>query len=422
VRALPVVPGFALLLLGLDVVLRAAAAPLPYVAEPAFPGTEVREAVALVVAPGDDTHLYVVEKAGRILAIDVRQPSAPAVEFLDLRRQVGDAGGEQGLLALAFHPDWKRNRRFFVWYTHTEGSFLRSRREDRLARFEISPRDPLRADPDSEQILIAQRDEASNHNGGQLLFGADGYLYVSLGDEGGANDTYGNSQRIDRDFFAGILRLDVDLQPGSLAPNPHEAVRPGTYAVPADNPFVDARRFNDAPVNPTAVRTEFWATGLRNPWRMAFDSATGLLWCGDVGQNRFEEIDVIERGGNYGWSYREGPLEFRGRAPAGVKFVEPVWSYPRSEGVSVTGGLVYRGPRHPGLDGRYVFADFASGKIWALQPDGNRPVGPERVRQIASVPGVVTFAVQPQTGDLLLASLPSRHLLRLVPRTPAAKK
>ncbi len=409
----------AILAVALAAGLRAATAPLPYGAEIAFPGAEVREAVAIVAAPGDDTHLFVVEKAGRILVLDLRQPSAPAVEFLDLRRQVGDSGGEQGLLALAFHPDWKRNRRFFVWYTHTDGGFLRSKREDRLASFEISPTDSRRADPDSEQILLAQPDEASNHNGGQLVFGPDGYLYLSLGDEGAANDSYANSQRIDRDFFAGILRLDVDLKPGSLTPNPHDAVRPGTYAVPADNPFVGARTFNGAAVNPKAVRTEFWGTGLRNPWRMSFDPETGQLWCGDVGQNLYEEIDVIERGGNYGWNYREGPLAFRGKAPAGVAFSEPIWTYPRSEGVSVTGGLVYRGTRHPELVGHYLFADFASGKIWALRPDGSRPVGRDRVQQIASVPGVVTFAVQPQTGDILMASLPGRHLLRLV-RRPAA--
>lgn len=404
-------------LLGLAIVSAGrAAAPLPYGTEIAFAGTEVAEAVAMVTAPGDTTRLFVVEKAGRILLLDPRDPAARATVFLDLRDRVGGSSGEQGLLALAFHPDWRRNRRFFVWYTHTEGGFLRTRREDRLARFEISASDPNHATAASEQILIAQPDEASNHNGGQILFGPDGFLYLSLGDEGAANDSFGNSQRIDRDFFAGILRLDVDLKPGSLAPHPHPAVRPGTYAVPPDNPFVGAREFNGAPINPHAVRTEFWATGLRNPWRMSFDPVTGRLWCGDVGQNLSEEIDVIERGGNYGWNYREGPLAFRKGAPRGARFVEPIWTYPRSEGVSVTGGIVYHGARHPELEGQYLFADFASGKVWALQPDDNRPVTSERVRQIASVPGVVSFAVEPQTGAILLASLPGRHLLRLVRR------
>jgi glucose/arabinose dehydrogenase len=397
--------------------LAAAPAPLPYRTEPAFPGTKVSEAVAMVWAPGDDAHLYLVEKAGRILVLDVAHPGKPATEFLDLRKQVGDSGGEQGLLALAFHPDWQRNRRFFVWYTHTTGSFLRSRREDRLARFEISTADPLRADPASEQILIAQRDDASNHNGGQLAFGPDGYLYLSLGDEGAADDSFGNSQRIDRDFFSGILRLDVDLKPGSLAPTAHEAVRAGTYAIPPDNPFVGATHFNGAAVNARALRAEFWAVGLRNPWRMSFDPQTGDLWCADVGQNRFEEIDLIVRGGNYGWNYREGPRDFRGKPPAGVNFVDPVWTYPRSEGVSVTGGVLYRGTRHPALNGRYLFADFASGNVWALLPDGSRPVGKDRVQLIASVGGVVSFAVQPGTGDILLASLTERNLLRLVSRT-----
>lgn len=390
------------------------AASLPYATQAAFPGMTVDQPVAIVSPPGDARQIFVVEKPGRILIFDASRSPASATVFLDIRDRVGDDGGEQGLLALAFHPDWRSNRQFFVWYTHRTKRWLGSDREDRLARFEISAGNPDQADPASEQILIAQADEASNHNGGDLHFGPDGYLYVSLGDEGAANDSFRNSQRIDKDFFAGVLRLDVDRRPGSLAPHPHPAVRPGTYAVPPDNPFVGARDFQGSPLDATKVRTEFWAIGLRNPWRMAFDPATGRLWCADVGQNLYEEINVIVRGGNYGWDYREGKFPFRSRAPATAKFVEPIWTYPRSEGMSVTGGLVYRGQRWPDLHGKYLFADFATGRIWALEADGEKPVGRDRVQLVATAAGVASFGVDPVTGDILLASLLNRQLLRLV--------
>ena len=293
-------------------------------------------------------------------------------------------------------------------------------REDRLSRFLASATDPNLADPASEQPMIAQTDQARNHNGGELVFGPDGYLYLSIGDEGAANDQFQNSQRIDKNFFSGIHRLDVDQRPGSLKPNPHPAVRPGSYTVPADNPFVGATSFNGQPVDPARVRTEFWAVGLRNAWRMSFDPATGKLWCGDVGQDRHEEVDLIVRGGNYGWNYREAAVQFRGGAPAAAKFIEPVWHYDHSEGKSITGGLVYHGKPYPELEGKYLFADYAFPRIWALDPDGDKPVGPERVKLIAQSVGVASFARDPRNGDVLLANIATGQILRLV-RNPAAK-
>jgi glucose/arabinose dehydrogenase len=188
--------------------------------------------------------------------------------------------------------------------------------------------------------------------------------------------------------------------------------------VPRDNPFVGARTFNGEAVDPAAVRTEFWAVGLRNPWRMAFDPPTGRLWVGDVGQNSAEEIDIVVRGGNYGWNYREARGRGARNAPAGLTFLEPVWDYPRTEGASVTGGFVYHGNKYPDLNGRYLFADYASGKVWALEPDGDRRVGPERVRQIATVGSVSSFGLDPRSGDILLTSLVQNTLLRLVPASP----
>ncbi len=407
--------------------LPATPAATSYATTNAFPSLTFTQPVALVSPPRDTRRLFVVEKPGRIWLIpDVTAATPTRTLFLDLTSRVtvtADNNDERGLLALAFHPDFAANGQFFLWYTTTATTTAGGGLHERLSRFLVSSTDPNSAAPDSEQPLITQRDEAGNHNGGELLFGPDGYLYVSLGDEGGGNDQFQNSQRIDRDFFSGILRLDVDRRPGSLAPNPHPAVHPDTYAVPADNPFVGATSLHGIPVNPAALRTEFWAIGLRNPWRMAFDSATGQLWCGDVGQNAREEINLIQRGGNYGWNFREGMIARPGSGapPAAVRnsFIEPIWDYGRSDGASITGGFVYRGSRYPALIGRYLFADFASGRIWALAPDGENPVTAERVQLLATDTGIASFGLDPATGDILLADHLEGAIKRLV-ATPAS--
>ena len=387
-----------------------------------FPALSFTQPVAVVSPPGDTRRIFVVEKTGRVWVIpDVTSANPTRTLFLDLTARITGAASiddERGLLALAFHPDYATNGQFYVWFTLNATTAAGGGLHDRLARFRVSATNPNLADATSEQPLISQRDEASNHNGGQLLFGPDGYLYLSIGDEGGANDQYQNSQRIDRDFFSAILRLDVDQRPGSLAPNPHASVHPGTYAIPPDNPFVGAASFNGAAVSPTAVRTEFWAVGLRNPWRFSFDAATGQLWCADVGQDSREEIDVIVRGGNYGWSYREGTIAGpRASPPAAANFLPPIWDYPHTQGLSVTGGFVYRGTRHAPLVGRYLFADYLSGRIWALSPDGANPVSADRVQQIALDPGIVSFGLDPSTGDVLLVDLAEGVIKRLLPDT-----
>lgn len=398
-----------------------AAAALPYTAVPAFSSLVFAQPLAIVTPPGETNRLFIVEKAGRIVVVpDLAKPTREV--FLDITDRLGtNRDGELGLLALAFHPHYRTNRQFYVWYTQFTGIGRTAHGTSRLARFQTSATNPNAADPASEQLLIVQPDEASNHNGGELLFGPDGYLYLSIGDEGAYNDIFENSQRITKDFFCGVLRIDVDRRPGNLAPNPHPAVQPGTYSVPRDNPFVGATRFNGEPVDPSAIRTEFWAVGLRNVWRMAFDSTTGQLWAADVGQNAAEEIDIIVRGGNYGWNFREGRGRGPRSTPEGLTFIEPIWDYPRSEGLSITGGFIYRGTRYRDLDGQYIFADYALGRIWALRPDGERRVSADRVRQIAQVATITSFGLDPSTGDILAASF-ADGLLRLVPvAAPAAK-
>jgi glucose/arabinose dehydrogenase len=382
-----------------------------YEAVPAFGGLTFPQAVQTVFAPGETERVFVAERGGRIVVVRDREKPKREI-FLNLSSRL-DAGNNDGLLTFAFHPQFKENGFFYVWYSlHIKGG-----RADRLSRFKVSSANPGVADPYSETPLLTQATGQGGHDGGMLLFGPDGYLYLSLGDgDAHLSEPAGSHQRIDRSFFGAILRIDVDQKPGGLAPNPHPSVHPGTYLVPPDNPFVGATSFNGAAVAPTRVRTEFWALGLRNPWRLDFDPATGWLWCGDVGLHEHEEIDVITRGGNYGWDYREGVgLGVHGRAPAAAQFIEPVWDYDHALGFSVTGGFVYHGKNFPELEGKYLCGDYVVGKIWAIAPDGQKLVGSDRVIQIAKVPGAVAFVRDPRNGDPLITSHTEDKVYRLVP-------
>lgn len=360
--------------------------------------------VALVAPPGETNRLFVVEEAGRIMVItNVASRIATAVTFLDIRTRVL-YGGEQGLLGLAFHPGYQTNGYFYVFYTAPNARF------DRLSRFSVSATDPNAADASSELILLNQADDYENHNAGDLHFGPDGYLYVSLGDEGGGGDTGKNSQRIDKDFFSGILRIDVDKRSGNLLPNPHPAASTN-YFVPADNPFVGATNFNGLAVDPAKAHTEFWAVGLRNPWRYSFDPLTGELWLGDVGQDQWEEIDIIKKGGNYGWNYREGLHAYTGTPPAAFQRADPIWDYQHTNGNSaVTGGLVYRGSRLSQLYGAYVFADYGSGNTWALRRGTN---GVANLELLTVSAGTSAFGVDPSNGDILAANVQNGQIKRL---------
>lgn len=277
--------------------------------------------------PDGSGRLFIIEKVGRIRIFQNGQLIEQA--FLDIDDRVASFGNEQGLLGLAFHPQYVQNGRFFVNYTDTNG-------DDVIARFQVSS-DPHAADPNSEVRLLAVPDPFPNHNGGVLAFGPDGYLYAGMGDGGAAGDPFGNAQKTDV-LLGKILRLDVD----SAEP----------YAVPQDNPFGN----------------EVWVYGLRNPWRMSFDSATGDLYIGDVGQGDWEEIDYLPAntgaGTNFGWDYREGAHDYEGGGPAGM--VDPIAEYSHPEGgCSVTGGYVYRGTMSE-WNGIYLYGDYCTGFIWGL--------------------------------------------------------
>ena len=380
-----------------------------YVTEPAWGGVTFNEPVQIVFAPTETTRAFVVERAGRVAVVANTSVPSRAI-FLDLSDRVGNSGLDHGLLSLAFHPQYAENGYFYLWYS----TFVEGVRANRLARFQVSATNPNRADPASETPLITQIVGAGGHDGGTLLFGSDGYLYLSLGDGSATPEAIESHQRIDRGLFGGVIRIDVDRRAGNLVPNPHPSVHPGTYSVPVDNPFVGATEFNGAPVTPAKVRTEFWAVGLRNPFRMAFDDSTGRLWCGDVGLDLTEEIELVVRGGNYGWDFEEGTEPGpRGGVPAVFSSIAPLWSYDHSHGASVIGGVVYRGSRYAALRGCYLFGDFVSGRIWALHDDGGPPPSGTNVELLSRETGVVGFAVDPGSGDILLADLDSNQIKRL---------
>jgi len=292
--------------------------------------------VGIANANDGSGRLFILEKIGRIRI--VQGGSLLPEPFLDITDRVNAGGSEQGLLGLAFHPDYPRNGHFFVNYTDHRGDTV-------ISRFSVTS-DPNRADPATETVILTLDQPAGNHNGGHLLFGPDGYLYIGTGDGGGAGDQFGNGQN-GQTLLGAMLRLDVD------------GGRP--YAIPPDNPFRG---------NP-AVRDEIWAIGLRNPWRYSFDRLTGDLYIADVGQNRYEEVDFQRAGSpggqNYGWPIMEGSHCYPEDQPCDrTGLTLPVVEYDHSQGCSVTGGYVYRGREFPILTGIYLFGDYCTGRIWGL--------------------------------------------------------
>ena len=289
---------------------------------------------------------FLALQPGQIMMFDYSAEGTRSQEFLDIRQKVNDRGNEEGLLGLDLDPDFSANGYFYVYYSASDP------RRSVVSRFSVNAENPERADPNSEIVILEVPQPFSNHNGGQIGFGPDGFLYIGLGDGGSRGDPNGNGQNLST-LLGSILRIDV----GALDSQ-------GRYSIPSDNPFVDNSN----------ARSEIWAYGLRNPWRFSFDPLNGDLWVGDVGQNAYEEIDLIKRGGNYGWKVMEG-LHCYARADgacdqSGIEL--PIAEYGRDGGCSVTGGYVYRGSRVLQLLGAYVYGDFCSGKIWALRHDGSR--------------------------------------------------
>ncbi len=371
--------------------------------------------------PGDSTRLYVVERGGRVQVVTNLAGTPVKSEFLNLAAVTGvsglTTGGENGLLSLAFHPNFASNREFFIFYSFNSGGL-----RQRIARLRAESGNPNRADHSFIEPLITQSDRAGNHNGGTVAFGPDGYLYISVGDEGGANDTYNNARFIDKNFFSALLRIDVDKKPGSLTPNAHPAVHTGAYTIPPDNPFIGRASWHGRAINPAQVRTEIWATSLRNPFRFSFDAPTGRLFCADVGQNSYEEVHLIRKGDDCGWSWREGNAAFTsGPAPTtpppapAFSPAAPIHTYAHTGGGrSITGGVVYRGSANPALIGRYLFADYLTGQITALRQEG----GSWKAKNLGTATGITGFGHHPLTGEVLMCAMSSGRVLRLVASDP----
>jgi glucose/arabinose dehydrogenase len=342
------------------------------------------DALHVTGAPGQRNRLFVARQSGRIQVLD--RGRVRAAPFLDLSGAIS-AGGERGLLGLAFHPGYARNGRFYVNYTDRAGD---------TQVVEYRRASATRANPRSARRLLSISQPFANHNGGHLAFGPDGHLYIGTGDGGGGGDPRGNGQS--RTTLLGkILRIDVDARTGG---------RP--YGIPRDNPFRGG-----------GGRPEIYAYGLRNPWRFSFDRARGDMWIADVGQSAVEEVNFRPRGrargANFGWNAYEGRARFagpgaiRGRAP-----VFPVAQYGHARGCSVTGGYVYRGARVPALRGRYVFADYCSGRVWTMRA-GPRPGGlREDTGRLGTSLATVTSFGEGQNGDLYVIA--NRSLYRFVPR------
>ena len=336
-----------------------------------------------VTSAGDASgRLFVVEQPGVIRII--RDGASLAQPFLDIRERIA-SGGERGLLGLAFHPDYPADPRLFVDYTDLDGNTV-------IASFVVDADDPDRADPDSETVVLRIEQPYANHNGGGVVFGPDGMLYIAMGDGGSAGDPQGNGQRLDT-LLAKILRIDID-----------GAAAGATYAIPPDNPFVGT----------SGAKPEIWLTGLRNPWRIRFDRATGDLWIGDVGQNAWEEIDVARAGVgglDFGWNTMEG---FHCYEPADgcdeTGLTMPVTEYGHEDGCAVIGGVVVRDPRQDGLDGHYLFGDGCSDRLWMIDPAGDQRRTPILVAQLGRTLSSINEA---EDGTVYATSLGRGELLRL---------
>jgi glucose/arabinose dehydrogenase len=351
------------------------------------PLVENVEQPLFVTHAGDGSgRLFIVEKVGRILVLQDGQ--LLATPFLDISDKVS-LSSEQGLLGLAFAPDFATSGLFYVNYTNEIGDSV-------IARFALAADDPNRADPASELPILQLDQPAPNHNGGMIAFGPDGYLWIGMGDGGAANDRFGNGQN-PQTLLGKMLRINVNSDPDEA------------YTIPADNPWVAADS------NGQDVRNEVWAVGLRNPWRFSFDRQTGDLWIGDVGQNMYEEIHYVPAGSagglNFGWPIMEGLHCFQEENcdPTGLEL--PVAEYTHSGNCSVTGGYVYRGEAHPAWNGVYFYGDYCGGRIWALAPDGS---GGWATVELLQNPMALSSFGEDETGELYVTDMAGGVVYRMV--------
>ncbi len=317
--------------------------------ESAFPNLRIARPIVITHAGDGSNRIFVASQLGSIHVFEKNSEVEEAAVFFDHEEQVTykDKENEEGLLGFAMHPNYKENGEFFLFYTTSDAEHTSV-----VSRFRASKDDPNKADPTYEEELIRIPQPFWNHNGGTLAFGPDGYLYIALGDGGKGGDPLKNGQNLST-LNGSILRLDVDNKDDGK-----------NYAIPASNPFVKSK----------GAKAEIYAYGFRNVWRLSFDRVTGTFYAADVGQKLWEEINIVKRGGNYGWNLREGNHPYvteNGEKGSGPRpdLIDPIFEYDHETGKSITGGVVYRGSAAPQLNGMYVYADYVSGRIWALEHD-----------------------------------------------------
>ncbi len=367
-----------------------AADPVKVTIDPAFPNLKLTRPVFLT-HPGDGTdRIVILEQPGRVLWWDNKQDVTDYNVALDIRTKVGSKGNEEGLLGLAFHPKFKENGYVYLHYTAAPGL------KNIVSRWTFD-KERKEIDPKSEIVLLSLVQPFDNHNGGCLGFGPDGFLYIAFGDGGQRDDPLDNAQNKNT-WFGKILRIDVD--------GPAETDKSKPYYIPKDNPFVGKEN----------IKPEIYAYGLRNPWRFSFDRKTGTLYAGEVGQDLWEMIYIIEKGGNYGWPVMEGTHKFtkqNGVSPKfapGEKAIPPIAEHPHTVAKSITGGYVYRGKAIPDLDGAYVYGDYQTGIMWYLRYDGKtagKPIG------IGATPEIASFG-EDRDGEIYVCNLKGK-LFRLTP-------
>jgi len=319
-----------------------------YDLKPVYENLKLERPVSLVIPPDGSSRQFLVQQRGKILILPKDEAGSEAKTFLDFtdrKMEAKDGQFEEGLLGLAFHPQFKENRKFYVYYSQQD------MKRSVISEIQVTAEDPDKADLSTERILLEIPQPFWNHNSGNLLFGPEGYLYIGSGD-GGKRDDITRTAQNTFSLNGKILRIDVNTKQGSRQ-----------YGIPQDNPYAGQ----------VGSREEVYALGLRNPWGIHFDEA-GNFWVADVGQDIWEEINIVEKGGNYGWSFREGARPFPIRTdapPQDAKFIEPIHEYSHVDGISITGGFVYRGKALSKLIGKYVYGDWGSGRIWALKYDAD---------------------------------------------------
>jgi glucose/arabinose dehydrogenase len=322
----------------------------------AFPHLSFSKALFLTDCGDGTDRIFVVEQTGGIRVFQNDPATASSTLFLDLSGRISSSNGEQGLLGLTFHPNYAQNGFFYVNYTAPNP--LRTV----IARYKVMANNPNVADPASEFIIIEIPQPYANHNGGMLAFGPDGYLYIGMGDGGSGGDPDNNAQDLTK-LLGKMLRIDVN-----------DTTATTHYVIPSDNPYAQ---------DPGSSRKEIWALGFRNPWRFSFNGANGALWVGDVGQDTREEIDIVEKGKNYGWRIMEGTICHD--PPSGCNqtgLVLPIKDYSHALGDAVVGGYIYHGLRRPGYAGAYIYGDYGSGRIWLLRYGGGVVTADSLITQI----------------------------------------